>query len=97
MLGEATEFLPGLAANLRRLIDGRGSSPAAVAAKAGVAEVRVRRFLGAEAEPTATELLCLAGALGVPMELLIEGITWQSDGKGGGRFRVEAPTPTSAS
>ena len=54
-----------------------------------IPKARIERFLRAEAEPTARDLLRLASALEARVEQLLERISWESDGKGGGSIRVD--------
>jgi transcriptional regulator with XRE-family HTH domain len=89
MPDEATGSLPGLAGNLARLIDAGGWSAAQVAERSGLSRERIDGLLGDDVEPSATELLCLAGALEVRPGQILEGIAWESDGAGGGRLRVD--------
>jgi transcriptional regulator with XRE-family HTH domain len=89
MSDEATGHLPGLAGNLARLIHERGLSIERVAERSELPRKRIDGLLADDVEPTATELLRLAGALEVRPGQILEGISWESDGAGGGGLRVD--------
>jgi transcriptional regulator with XRE-family HTH domain len=66
--------LPGFGRNLAALINSRDLSPDQVAQRSELAPKLIERFLAEEAEPSVSELLRLAGALGVGTQDLLEGI-----------------------
>jgi len=54
-----------------------------------LSEDEIRDFLAAKAEPTASELLRLAGGREVPLSQILDGMRWESDGEGGGSIRED--------
>lgn len=90
MPDEATGHLQGLAGNLTRLITESRWSVADVAERSELPRERVESLMADQGvEPTMAELLRLAGALEIQPGRILEGITWESDGAGGGRVRVD--------
>ena len=61
-------------------MDDRGISIEELVERSELSEPKIARFLAAEAEPTASELLRLAGALEAGTSQLLERISWGSDG-----------------
>jgi transcriptional regulator with XRE-family HTH domain len=89
MQREEQEPIPGIARNLARLMAARRLSVVEISRASEISEARIEQILANDAEPTASELLRLAGAMEVPMSAILAGISWESDGKGGGSFREE--------
>jgi len=63
MTGEAIDPRPDIARNLRRLMESRRISREQLGERAEISAPRIDRFLAAESEPTARDLLRLASAL----------------------------------
>jgi transcriptional regulator with XRE-family HTH domain len=74
-------FLVGFAHNLTCLMEAQGKSVAAVAAVAGLKPSRIERFLKAEVEPGAIEIMRLAKALDVTPGVLVDEIPRKPDGE----------------
>lgn len=77
--------------NLERLIEVRGMTLAAVAARAEINHRHLTLILAGKRRVQLDTLLKLAGALGVPPESLLAEVEWVSDGRGGGEFRSRRP------
>lgn len=80
---------PDFGRQLARTMERRGFTAAEPAVGSELDRARVDQFLFGEAEPSATELLRLAGAMGVRPQVLLEGIAWLPDEEGGGGFWFE--------
>jgi transcriptional regulator with XRE-family HTH domain len=78
--------LPGIARNLARLMEAQQVSIDYLSRNAEIPTARIMGFLDSDSEPTASDLLRLAGVLGVPPSQILEGAIWKSDGRGGGSF-----------
>jgi transcriptional regulator with XRE-family HTH domain len=87
MSPEAQKPLPGIARNLTRLIDERQLSIEELSQRSEISKPKLEVFLAGEAEPTASDLLRLAGAMDVRLSQILGGIVWESNGKRGGSFR----------
>jgi transcriptional regulator with XRE-family HTH domain len=87
MSPEAQKPLPGIARNLIRLIDERHLSIEELSQRSEISKRKLEVFLAGEAEPTASDLLRLAGAMDVRLSQIVAGIVWESNGKRGGSFR----------
>jgi transcriptional regulator with XRE-family HTH domain len=90
MPSEEQEPIPGIARNLVRLLAVRQLTTAQLSQRSEIPEARIEELLAGDVEPTASELLRMAGALGVRISTILEGIAWEADGTGGGSFREEA-------
>jgi transcriptional regulator with XRE-family HTH domain len=82
------DLLLGIARNIERLMSARQFSIAELARRSEISEARIGKLLAGRTEPSATELLRLAGSLDVTISELLEGIVWEEDGEGGGSFRT---------
>ncbi len=69
---EAQDPRPGIARNLARMMERRRLSIEELAKRSELSEPRIGRFLEADAEPTATELLRLAGAMEARLSELLQ-------------------------
>jgi transcriptional regulator with XRE-family HTH domain len=65
------------AANLRRLRAAAGLSQEDLAFRAGIHRTQVSLLEGGKRMPRVFTLVCLAGALGVTPDDLLEGIVWE--------------------
>lgn len=77
------------AANIERLIEERGLSLDALAARAELGRDEIEEILRGEVEARASAIYRLAGVLGVDPGEFFAGIEWIPDGRGGGVYRVE--------
>jgi transcriptional regulator with XRE-family HTH domain len=85
--------LPGFGRLLTGAMERRGLTTDELAGGSELDGDRVALFLDGEAEPSATELLRLAGALGVTPQSLLKGIHWSpSADDPAGRFWFEEPS-----
>jgi transcriptional regulator with XRE-family HTH domain len=76
-----------LVLNLRRAMSDKAMSADAVSDLAEISPSHLSMILHGKRTVQLDTLVKLAGALGVPVEQLLEGIEWVSDGDGGGGFR----------
>jgi transcriptional regulator with XRE-family HTH domain len=88
MTDDTDAMVRRLAANLARLMRRRRTSAWALAERSGLALRRVEDIAAGAAEPDVGELFLLAGALEVDPSVLLEGIEWIPDGRGGGAYRI---------
>lgn len=82
-----------LASNLERAIAEKGLSIAAVADRAEIDKGHLCLILRGKRMVQLDTLVKLAGALEVSPGDLLAGVTWVSDGRGGGEFRSHRPGP----
>lgn len=82
------EPLRQFVANLEAAIAERGLSAAEIAARADLDDAHLRLILSGRRMVQLDTLVKLAGALEVPPDRLLEGVRWESDGRGGGEFRA---------
>jgi transcriptional regulator with XRE-family HTH domain len=82
------------AANLRRLRDRADLTQEELARRAGIHRTQISMIEGGERMPRLDTLIKLAGALGVPVGGLVEGITWSPVEQRRGGF-VMAPEEAS--
>jgi transcriptional regulator with XRE-family HTH domain len=80
-----------LASNLERAIAEKGLSVAAVADRAEIHSGHLCLILRGKRMVQLDTLVKLAGALEVSPGDLLAGVTWVSDGRGGGEFRTHRP------
>lgn len=76
--------------NLLRTRQARGLSQEALAERAGIHRTQISLFETGRRQPLLETLLRLAGALEVPVTMLLEGIDFQS-GRRGGELLVTDP------
>jgi hypothetical protein len=88
MTDEAKPLREGIAANLVRVMRRRRVSPRRLAERSLLEVEQVVAFLAGVEEPRVDAVFLLAGALEVEPAVLLEGIEWVPDGRGGGRFRI---------
>jgi transcriptional regulator with XRE-family HTH domain len=62
-----------------------------LAERAGIHRTQISLLEGGRRQPLLETLLRLAGALDVPVDVLVEGILWDPGGGGNGTFRVSDP------
>jgi transcriptional regulator with XRE-family HTH domain len=87
MTAAVPEPMRQFVANLDRLIAERGLTAAELAARADIHRSHLTLILGGERMVQLDTLVKLAGALGVSPAELLAGVSWVSDGIGGGEFR----------
>lgn len=85
------EPLRQFAANVRRVMEEKDLNVADTADRAEIDTGHLCLILGGKRMVQLDTLVKLAGALEVPPELLLEGVEWVSDGRGGGEFRPCRP------
>lgn len=95
---ESPDSLPGFGRLLARSLERRHFSVDDLVNRSGLRRERIDQFFSEDADPSATELIRLAGALEVRPQELLEGIVWQSDEEGdAGRFWFEDSSDKSGS
>ncbi|MBS1884326.1 MAG: helix-turn-helix transcriptional regulator [Actinobacteria bacterium] len=77
--------------NLLRIRQARKLSQENLAESAGIHRTQISLLEGGRRQPLLETLVRLAGALDVPVETLLEGIVWEPDASGPGRFVVSSP------
>lgn len=87
MTSPVPEPMRQFVANLERLMAERGLSPAELAARADIHRSHLTLILAGERMVQLDTLVKLAGAVGASPAELLAGVTWVSDGRGGGEFR----------
>ena len=85
------EPMSQLVSNLKRVIAERGLSLAEVANRAEINSGHLCLILRGRRMVQLDTLVKLAGALEVSPGDLLAGVTWVSDGRGGGEFRSHRP------
>ena len=92
---EPTIAVPGptqqLASNLKRAIAEKGLAIAEVADRAEINSGHLCLILRGKRTVQLDTLVKLAGALDVAPGDLLAGVSWVSDGRGGGEFRSHRP------
>ena len=76
--------------NLLRIRQARRLSQESLAEQAGMHRTQISLFETGQRQPLLDTLMRLAGALEVPLSMLLEGITFRP-GPGGGEFCVSDP------
>jgi len=79
-----------IAANIARVMVRRRMSLPRLAERSLFDRGRVEAIVAGATEPGVDEIFLLAGALEVEPAVLIEGIAWVPDGRGGGAYRFRA-------
>ena len=77
--------------NLLRIRQARKLSQENLADSAGIHRTQISLLEGGRRQPLLETLVRLAGALDVPVEVLLEGILWEPAPGGTGRFVVADP------
>lgn len=90
MTAAVREPMCQLVANVGAAMAEHGLSPAEVAARADLDDAHLGLILRGRRMIQLDTLVKLAGALGVPPDRLLEGVRWESDGRGGGVFRASS-------
>lgn len=75
-------------ANLRRIKAEKGLSYTQIAERAELHRTHVGLIMKGKRALRIDSLVRLAGAIDVPVAALLEGILWEPDPKGGGRYRI---------
>lgn len=88
---EEMEPLARFGDNLLRIRQARRLSQEALAERAGIHRTQVSLFESGQRQPLLETLLRLAGALEVPVTMLIEGITFRRAPDGGPQLRAFRP------
>lgn len=77
-----------IATNLAWVMRRRRVSARRLAERSLLGHDRVEAILAGAWQPRVDEIFLLAGALEVEPAVLIEGIAWVADGRGGGGYRI---------
>ena len=72
-------------------MDARRLSAEELAGASRIDQQTVEAIREARREPTAEDLVRLAGVLNVPVGELLAGVAWVPDGKGGGEYHAADP------
>jgi transcriptional regulator with XRE-family HTH domain len=85
------QMVARFAANLYWLRQGRKLSQVALADRAGIHRTQISLLENGVRQPLITTAVALAGALEVPVEVLLTGIRFEHSGPEGPRYTVEPP------